>query len=230
VRVFRPLLKRKRSRAVEEALRAMMRVFGEARDWDVFDETLTHARAPKELVTRARRRRAAARRSASEAVGSPQFRVAQLHALRWLHEAPWRSDAARAEPLLRFARGSLERAHARLLKRARRIDWLNERKRHAVRIAVKRLRYACDFFSACFPRQAVQPYLRRLAAVQDTLGELNDAAVARRLLHELEAAAGTRQWVARRERALIASLGLEWSALEKRRPYWRPKQARHRRR
>jgi CHAD domain-containing protein len=105
-----------------------------------------------------------------------------------------------------------------------------------VRIAVKRLRYACDFFSASFPHQAVLPFLARLAALQDTLGELNDVSVARTLLGELDlkdatpglrAEAGhVRQWLARRERELIASLANEWSALERRRAYWRPKAAR----
>jgi CHAD domain-containing protein len=127
--------------------------------------------------------------------------------------------------------------HGKLLKRARRIDWRDAPARHAVRIALKRLRYACDFFSACFPHQAVLPFLARLAALQDTLGELNDVAVGRALLIELarqpalrEEAARVRLWLARRERELIASLARDWSALERRRPYWRPKPRRRARR
>jgi CHAD domain-containing protein len=166
-------------------------------------------------------------------VSSAAFQNAQLRALRWLHSDPWRSDAARAEPLPRFARRSLERMRAKLLKRARRIDWRDAPARHAVRVAVKRLRYACDFFSACFAHQAVLPFLARLAALQDTLGELNDVSVGRALIDQrvakdadpaLRAEAGrVRQWLARRERELTASLARDWSALERRRPYWRPK-------
>ena len=238
VRVFRPLLKRKRADAVVRPLRDMMRVFGAARDWDVFRETLAHAEAAKALVARAGQKRAVARRAARTLVSSAAFQNAQLRALRWLHSDPWRSDAARAEPLRRFARRSLERMHAKLLKRARRVDWRDAPARHSVRIAVKRLRYACDFFSACFAHQAVLPFLARLAARQDTLGELNDVAVGRALLAELvakdqavrEAAAPVRQWLARRERELIASLAKDWSALERRRPYWRPKPRRRARR
>jgi CHAD domain-containing protein len=117
--------------------------------------------------------------------------------------------------------------HAKLLKRARRIDWHDAPKRHAVRIAVKRLRYACDFFSGCFAHQAVLPFLARLATLQDTLGELNDVAVARALLEE---AGRVRHWLARRERELIASLAKDWNALARRRPYWRPKPRRRARR
>jgi CHAD domain-containing protein len=133
--------------------------------------------------------------------------------------------------LLDHARRSLERTHRKLGKRARRIDWGDAARRHAVRIAVKRLRYGCDFFAACYPQQATRPFLARLAKLQDTLGELNDISVARLLLKELrEDAAGVRRWLARRERTLVTSLAKEWAAFERRRPYWRPKPRRRARR
>jgi inorganic triphosphatase YgiF len=240
VRAFRPLLKRRRARAVEQPLRQMMRTFGAARDWDVFCQALAEAQTPAPLLRVARRRRAAARRAARGVVSSARFQLAQLGALRWLHGDPWRSDSARAEPLPRFARRSLERLHARLLQRARKIDWRDVPRRHAVRIAVKRLRYACDFFAPCFPHQAVAPMVRALAALQDTLGELNDLAVARGLLAELAAphaapelraaASQVRAGLAARERQLIASVAQEWAALARGRPYWRPKPRRRARR
>jgi triphosphatase len=240
IRAFRPLLRRKRADALLRTLRDMMRVLGAARDGDVFRETLVHAEASGQLAARARHKRTAARRVVRALVNSAAFQNVQLRALRWLHGDPWRSDSARAEPLMRFARRSLERTHARLLKRARRIDWRDAERRHAVRIAVKRLRYGCDFFAGCFPHQAVLPFLHRLAALQDTLGELNDVSVGRVLVSELaprqalpalrEEAARVRQWLARRERELIASLAKDWSALERRRPYWRPKPRRRARR
>jgi len=240
VRAFRPLLRRKRADAITQSLRDMMQILGRARDWDVFRETLAHAEASAGLVARARYKRTVARRAGQALVTSPRFQSAQLRTLRWLHGDPWRTDAARAEPLTHFARRSLDRLHAKLIKRGRRIDWRDPARRHAVRIAVKRLRYASDFFSTTFPHQAVGPFLARLAALQDTLGELNDVSVARTLLEALgpkeaapalrEEAGRIRQWLARRERELIASLATDWDALERRRPYWRPKARRRARR
>jgi CHAD domain-containing protein len=71
-----------------------------------------------------------------------------------------------------------------------------------------------------------------LEALQDILGDLNDVAVARRLLAEIAprgsapelaaAAAYTRQTLAARERMLVISLEAAWAACEKRRPFWRP--------
>jgi CHAD domain-containing protein len=106
-------------------------------------------------------------------------------------------------------------------------------RRHRLRIRMKRLRYACDFFASSFPGAAVRPYGKRLAALQGILGDLNDIAVARRLLDEIAprgsesevaaAAAHVRRTLAARERMLVISLGAAWAAFEKRRPFWRPR-------
>jgi CHAD domain-containing protein len=94
---------------------------------------------------------------------------------------------------------------------------------------VKRLRYGCDFFSGCFPHQAVLPFIARLASLQDTLGELNDVAVAKRLAAEIAPGGeglALRRWLAARERELIGSLEPAWAAFEAKRPFWQPKRAR----
>jgi CHAD domain-containing protein len=148
-------------------------------------------------------------------------------------DAPWRSRAAGAErSLARFAIEALDGLHAPALKQARGIDWGNAERRHRLRIRMKRLRYACDFFAPSFPGAAARPYLKRLGALQDILGDLNDIAVARRLLAELAprasgaglaaAAIYVRQTLAERERTLVASLEPAWASFEKRRPFWRP--------
>lgn len=226
MRAFRPLLRRKRADAVARPLRAMMRVFGAARDWDVLCFTLARAKASKSLVARAHEQRSTVAGAARELASSRTFESAQSRVLRWLKSDPWRSHAAPNDPLLGYARRSLERAHRRLHKRARRIDWRDPARRHALRIALKRLRYGCDFFAACFPHQAVRPFVARLARLQDSLGELNDIAVARALLDELHAdTAHVQRFLARRERELIALLAKDWAALERQRPYWRPQPA-----
>jgi len=223
LRAFRPLLRRQRVDAVARPLRKMLRRLGAARDWDVFLQTLQRTKASATLASRARRGRAASQARARELVASQVFREVHAGTLRWLESEPWRSEEARSEPLVSYARRSLERTHARLLKRARRIDWHDVERRHAVRIAIKRLRYGCDFFAGCFAPLPVAPFLARLAALQDLLGQLNDVAVARLLLDQLAAEKGSavRGWLARRERTLIASAAKQWSALERKRPYWR---------
>jgi len=56
---------------------------------------------------------------------------------------------------------------------------------HALRIQGKRLRYAAEFFAPLFPGRPARRYIRRLSAVQERLGRLNDASVAASLMAEL---------------------------------------------
>lgn len=231
MRSFRPLLKRTRAKAVARPLREAMQVFGAARDRDVFIATLQRARASPALRSSAERQRAGLAEQAQIHAGSEEFHGAQRAVLRWLEDAPWRSAAEPDEPLIGFARAALARAHRKLVKRARGIDWRDGERRHAVRIALKRLRYGCDFFAGCFPARAVEPFLRRLGKLQDTLGELNDIAVAHALLAELAGNGDpVRRWLARREQALIASLATDWTAFERLPQYWQAPARRARRR
>jgi CHAD domain-containing protein len=166
------------------------------------------------------------------AAASPRLQSFLLRALRWVNDEPWKGSAEKAEGSLgAFAAAALDRLHRRSLAQARDIDWADAGQRHRLRIRMKRLRYACDFFAASFAGAAARPYIKRLAALQDILGELNDIAVARRLLAEIAprgsapdiaAAAGhVRHALAVRERMLVISLDAAWAAFEKRRAFWK---------
>jgi inorganic triphosphatase YgiF len=198
---------------LKRRLRRLMRALGPARDWTVLVERLQEARAGRRLVARTRRRAAAEVRAARAIAGSRQFQLFVLRALRWIHSQPWHPDG---EPLARFAVASLERLRHKLQRPA---DWMSARQRHKLRIRVKRLRYACEFFAPCFPPRAVEGYLKRLRALQELLGELNDIAVGRELL----AAAAQRHpgLFDALEARLIRALAGAWSRFEKQPPYWR---------
>jgi len=237
---FRDLVPKKAAQPLVERLRALMPALGAARDWDVFCDGLVQMgtqqpeRAPAmaPLLARARAKRSAARRRARDVAASTELQAFLLRALRWINAARWKGRAASAEGALgAFAAQSLDRLHRKALKQAHGIDWNDAERRHRLRIRMKRLRYACDFFAASFAGAAAQPYGKRLAALQDILGGLNDIAVARRLLAELAprgsapelaaAAAHVRHALAARERMLVISLGAAWAAFEKRPPFWR---------
>jgi triphosphatase len=162
LRAFKDLLPRKQARRLARRISRVMREIGAARDWDVFAEWLGNEQAPRDVVRAARREcaraRAAARRSASRL---------SLHAI-----SPRRSG----EPMAQFAAAVLKKLQRKTLKQARRMDWDEAGDRHALRIRVKRLRYASEFFGR------KDGGLERL---QDVLGELNDVEVARRLLRGL---------------------------------------------
>jgi CHAD domain-containing protein len=198
-RAFRIPGTKRRLRKFKPALAA-------ARDWDVFCGWLENARVSPELKSLARRKRAAARRQAQHVLSSRAFDQFLRRARRRVHET-------RASPLK-----ALEAFHRKALKTARRIDWHDEKRRHALRIRIRRLRYACEFFAPFFARAQYAAYLKRVKALQDLLGELNDIAVARRFLRELKAAPP--EPLQRREARLISALGPAWAAFERSGTFW----------
>ena len=55
-----------------------------------------------------------------------------------------------------------------------------------MRIAAKKARYATEFFQRLRPAGRVKRYIKRLTALQDAIGSLNDATVANGLLRQVE--------------------------------------------
>jgi CHAD domain-containing protein len=108
----------------------------------------------------------------------------------WLDRRAWRESCSDeqwrrlAEPALDFATPLLDRDHRRVVKQGDSFAELSAEERHALRIRIKQLRYALDFFASLYPSALVKLYLAALAKLQDSLGVMNDISVTRRLLEE----------------------------------------------
>ncbi|MDH5220262.1 MAG: CHAD domain-containing protein [Betaproteobacteria bacterium] len=199
--VFGDMMRAEDARALRRTLRALARVAGPARDWDVF-----MPRVPAPLRTAAERRRRSAYAALRRVLRAPQL---------WLLP---RSQAVPRVTLPAFARQALERAERKALRRGARIDWSRAGKRHALRIRLRRLRYASEFLRGAFPDADAEPFIRSLKDLQDLLGALNDLEVARQLMAELTGAAPRHD--SRRAR-LIARLPAAWQAFAGAPRFWR---------
>ena len=216
LRIWRRLDGGRPPKSLRRELRALMAPLGVARDWDVFLATWAASLGP--LDRRARAKRAAASRRAASISASLRFSGFLSHAEQWLRVQPARASGEGAVP---FARRVLDRLQAKALRQTRTRGFSDPDWRHALRVRLKRLRYVAEFFSSCFDAQRARRYIRRLKALQDILGDLNDIAVARRLAGELGGEARSlRRRLDSRQRSLIASLEPSWAALEKRRSFW----------
>ncbi len=103
---------------------------------------------------------------------------------------------------------------------------------HALRKELKKLRYASDFVQDAFPKRARRKYLRRLSALQDVLGELQDRDVNEGLLsRHLKAVperagrgrirAQVQATLTARASAAVDVLGEAFRDFEKTKPFWR---------
>jgi CHAD domain-containing protein len=198
-----------------------------ARDLDVYErgtvEPLRRAapatRGMKELEDSLASRRAAAFAKAKVVVDSPRYRSLLLDTLQWLEVGDWarRSRHFRNQPIERFAADILARRTKNATKKAKRLRQLDTRRRHKLRIAVKKLRYASDFFRRLFAGRKAKKRLSGFKAcltdLQDHLGALNDIAVHQKLGPKLVAGKSNTKVRARAFAARIVS-GREQSEIE----------------
>lgn len=175
-------------------LRALAAALGPVRDWDVLCcVTLPQvapafadpaAWQPMMQVVQARRR--AARQAMQDAIAQAGPTAWLLAFHRWLAQQAWRSDpaqqAARQEPLQAWAARALQASHKKLVRSARDFAKQSPQQRHALRLWVKRQRYAAEFFETLQGAAPRAKYQRRLHELQSSLGHANDVHIARALL------------------------------------------------
>jgi inorganic triphosphatase YgiF len=218
--------------------------FGDARDWTVFADLVEAGPARNlpdvpglaALVAQARERAEAglaqgigalAAASATRFVLTLQLYVAMNG---WRNAAPEAELRALLAPVTGFAARALEQSYRRLKKRARGFDDMSAEHRHSVRIALKQMRYAVDFFGHLFGSGAAKAYVAQAAGLQDMLGEANDAAVAARLVSRLDvagdpalgfAAGAVVGWCGRGGLVDEPALRAAWKKLRKADRFWR---------
>jgi len=225
-------------------LRWLSAALGPARDWDVFvTETfpplrLTFGDRPgiAALAAEARRRQTAARRTMKAAVRSRRYQRVLIGLGSWLATHAWREragDGARAVldgAVRSYAQSELEARYERVRKRGRKGARLSAPELHQLRIAIKKLRYALDFFGSLFDAEAVRRLRSRLSRLQDVLGTINDAATMQHLIAQGYAdgrSAGVAEargillgWSEGRACALRAELDRAWKAFRRSETFW----------
>ena len=197
--LFRPYLGEADRVAFGDDLRRIVRALGPARDLDVLHEEVIgeplrampgrpSLQALAGLVDAERER---AYEQVRRMVASADYARALLRFTVWVGRRGWRIQAdpdrlaALAEPLEIHARRLLDKRRKAALKRGRNFLDLDATQRHELRIALKKLRYAGEFFVSLYRRKATAQYLARVADLQERLGRLNDASVAAGTLRAL---------------------------------------------
>lgn len=220
--VFGALLPAQQSDWLKEEVRWALNALGPARDWDVF---LAGLLAPLEaarpgdadlaaLRDVAQERQAQAYRQLREALASPRYTRFLLRYGGWLEARGWRAaalaaaqEAALAQPIVALADRLLAKRHRQVLKRGKGFAKLATAERHELRIAVKKLRYTTEFFRSLYPAKHSKGYLAALRDLQESLGHLNDVAVAEHLLASLSGKPARGRSARRLERAIGMVLG-----------------------
>ena len=219
LRMFRAPIGEPQARAWRDALGEVAQALGAARDWDVLaTETFPllatmhgDAAQRRKVAGAIARERRAARAAARAALSSTGYARTMIELGRWI--ARQGDDPISPEALVDFASATLRKRHKRLLRDATDLASLPPPERHRVRIDAKRLRYGTEALESLYRPKRAKSYRKSLVALQDALGESNDAVTATGLLPKLhltgEFDAFARGWLAARARgdpALLATL------------------------
>ncbi|MCL2656090.1 MAG: CHAD domain-containing protein [Betaproteobacteria bacterium] len=199
---------------------------GSVRDADVVHRSLLTPILAQEPVSQDFHRLAQlvarARDAARQAIAHRRRGCAMLELAAFLHALPAQEGG---KPIEKLARHALRRTRRQARQCAQAAENGRTAKLHHLRIVLKRLRYGLEFFAPLWPEQAISVYAKSLAALQDELGEINDAAMGDRLLAEIAqddaglgaARAYTADWHAPRiaqlqQRAIQHARELLWNA------------------
>jgi CHAD domain-containing protein len=232
ISAFRPVLPGAERKALDARLSALGKRYSRVREWDVFltgtlrpmAERLRDEPALLELEACAREARQRALHSPIDFQAEADRVSSVIAAESWLHHptsefaAEWRGN------LRDFATALLAKRHRRLRKRLKSIDLDRQEAFHKLRIQTKKARYQAELFKDIFDSKAVDDYLGRLIAVQDALGHLNDAVVARSLVAELPLSSRSQGlvsgWLAHEIESCRARFPSAAKKLRKATPFW----------
>jgi CHAD domain-containing protein len=244
----RRMLPRDACDALRKELRDLTSVLGAARDIDVLLEEVlgpireraTGEGAVAELCAEAERLREERYVQLRQWIDSEQYTRLMLELDLWIASRGWRDqplspEAARLfQPARDVGRWLLQRRYKKVRKLGRGLETASDAQRHALRVEIKKLRYAAEFLAGAFPDGGARAYAKNASRAQDALGRLQDLVQARELMgllawrlgavedHSVHAAVGfVLGWSAHGADGMVDASERAWKRLRKAPRFWR---------
>lgn len=214
ISLFGDVLPGPRTAKIKAELKWLTRELAPAREIDVFInervKPIASAVEPKrggraiEQEFLIRRKHALQR--ACTALETSRYRNLLVDLVEWLGNRRSTANEVGEKRIGIFAEKLLKRRIRKAYEQGRRLEKMSARERHKLRIRIKKIRYAIDFFQSRYPRRA-QATLKRLSArlkkVQNALGALNDFIAHREMAVQAALKAPRKD---RRARSFVAGL------------------------
>lgn len=227
IRLWRNLLPEDYVSNFDPRWRTLANQLGDTRNWDVFISEILppiHKAFPdhhdlQRIASQASSQLTTCRKAAQAAMTSPTYSRLLLE----FTAATIALRERRKPAITAFAPRSLNKRARRVAELATETRDSNPEARHALRVALKRLRYALEFFAPLFPARQMQRYQRGAGGLLDLLGRMNDTTVAEGLA--VQAVPGhhsdlVRAWLAGRNDLMLAQLEPLLSEFLSHRPPW----------
>lgn len=193
ISLFEDVLPRASTARIKTELKWITGELAPAREIDVFLKEsigpIAEQGVPRRGVRAIRKKfsvqRTAAFGRARDAVGSARYRRLLINVIEWIETGRPRTNDERS--IAPYAAAVLDRRISKARKQGKRLDDLDPRQRHKLRINVKKIRYAVDFFKSLYrnrDQKKLADLSDRLKLVQSALGTLNDFMAHRELATE----------------------------------------------
>jgi triphosphatase len=191
IAIFDQMVADKRRDIIKRELKWAARALSPARDLDVLigeiDKCYGCGDKAGDLHEQQKvlgRRREVVYRETGQVIGSRRFRTLLLDVAGWIETGNWLTMSNKTMRKLRnqrirqFAAEEISDRRKKILKLGKHLDILGRVRRHKLRIAGKKLRYAIEFFADLFPGKSetkrLHNMIESLKDLQDALGTLND--------------------------------------------------------
>jgi CHAD domain-containing protein len=246
---FGPAFKTKTFQDLKKRAKAITKAIGPARDMDVFIEELLEpaakahgeAHAFSALQRRVAKVREGTWDDAVAAVNDSRFQRFLDDLSHAIEGCIWRreQDTTRGfiDRVETIAAETLDKRMKKARKHALHLKSLNRVECHKLRIALKKTRYAAEFFRPLHDEKEAKRFLKQLSKMQDILGALNDVVAAHATLaklietdaragddisRDLHFAAGiVYGWHLDRATERAKQSVKRWHKIDKTKPYWR---------
>lgn len=188
--LFRPVIADADFPRLRSELRWFADQLGDARNLDVILAAKPEPGTQPDAALRRqlRRQRKDAYEKVQKALAQRRLPALILDLVAWSEAGEWRGLEAAGEPIGGFAAERLDRAWKRVRKPGKELRSLAAEDRHRLRIEIKKLRYAAEFFASLAPRnrrRQQKAFAGRLRDLQELLGDLNDIETRRLLAPQL---------------------------------------------
>lgn len=168
-------------------------ILGRIREWDVFIADTVQPlceRMPQDAGLQALLSASQQQRDVhyNALRNDAQARTLQHLLLRfgiWLNGPYWQRHELSGQRTSDFSAACLTELARKFEQAGKQLESFDAAKLHAMRIQAKKLRYSAEFFVSLYGKHKSREYLRALTEVQEVLGQINDDAVANRLLDDL---------------------------------------------
>jgi inorganic triphosphatase YgiF len=184
ISLFADVLPRASTARIKIKLKWLTNELAPAREIDVFlKESVRHMSADRNVPRRGAHairnkfagQRAVAFRRARKAAASARYRRLLIEVMEWIEIARPRTHDGRS--IDAYAARLLDKRVRKARKEGKRLTDLDTKQRHKLRIKIKKLRYAVDFFGSLYrerDQKALDNFSNQLKEIQSALGSLND--------------------------------------------------------